>query len=111
MKTLASLLAGTALAASLHAEDPAADSAPAIDPNAAIEMVAKHYAQIAAAANLDGSGSPAPRSPRRSNEPRSGLQTSSLSTNALQPSSGVTSGALGLTAAEDWRRLFPRKEP
>jgi hypothetical protein len=42
-------------------------------------------------------------------KPVVGLATSVLRTGALQPSSGLGQASRGLTSAEEWRRLFPRR--
>jgi hypothetical protein len=41
--------------------------------------------------------------------PASALRLGGLTTGKLQPSSGIQSGARGLTPEEEWRRLFPHK--
>jgi hypothetical protein len=40
---------------------------------------------------------------------RSALKLGSLRSSSLQPSTGVQSGARGLTSEDDWRRIFPHK--
>ena len=40
-----------------------------------------------------------------------GVQTSALTTTKLKSSGGLQSGGRGLSSAEDWRRVFPRKSP
>lgn len=37
------------------------------------------------------------------------LTGSTIQSNTLQPSTGLGSNARGLTSADDWRRMFPRK--
>jgi hypothetical protein len=41
--------------------------------------------------------------------PAGRLRMSGLVTGKLQPSSGLQSGARGLTPEEEWRRMFPHK--
>ncbi|MES2570003.1 MAG: hypothetical protein V4710_08100 [Verrucomicrobiota bacterium] len=69
-----------------------------------VELLARQFAQIKALANDMTSG--ANSRPQRT----AGLQNPVLATGSLQPSSGLASGARGLTPLEEWRRMFPRKE-
>jgi len=51
----------------------------------------------------------------RRQQPPPGLQMSALASRGLQASSGLVSSGLtsstrGLTATEEWRRMFPRRE-
>ena len=79
--------------------------------NGLTALVASRLSQLNSVVNGDGpldaqnSGRRYSRPRRYSHGPTQGLGTSSLEANTR-----LDSTARGLTASEDWRRMFPRKE-
>lgn len=71
------------------------------------ELLLKYLSDLEAVAK--GATDPAPASTAGATR-AVGLQAASLGGAALQPAAGLHTTAVGLTPAEEWRRLFPRKE-